>query len=51
LANSINRVKILITLDGNQIGLIAGGILILLGAMASAGVARPGSWAEQAEPA
>jgi hypothetical protein len=36
-----------ITLDGNQIGLIAGGILILLGAAASAGVARPGVWTEE----
>ena len=47
LAHTIHRpVKILITLDGNQIGLIAGGILILLGAVASSGVARAGSWAE-----
>jgi dTMP kinase len=43
LANTIHKpVKILITLDGNQIGLIAGGILILLGAVASSGVARAG---------
>jgi hypothetical protein len=40
-------VKLLITLDGNQIGLMAGGILILLGAAASADVARPGVWAEE----
>jgi hypothetical protein len=46
LAHQIHKVKILVTLDGNQIGLIAGGILILLGAMASAGVARPGAWTE-----
>jgi len=46
LAHRIHKVKILITLDGNQIGLIAGGILILLGAVASAGVARPGVWTE-----
>jgi dTMP kinase len=47
LAHTIHKpVKILITLDGNQIGLIAGGILILLGAVASSGVARAGSWAE-----
>jgi dTMP kinase len=47
LAYSIKRVRLLITLDGNQIGLIAGGILILLGAAASAGVARPGVWTEE----
>jgi dTMP kinase len=47
LAYSIKRVRFLITLDGNQIGLIAGGLLILLGAIASAGVARPGVWTEE----
>ena len=46
LAHSIHRVKLIITLDGNQIGLIAGGALILLGAVASSGVARPGVWTE-----
>jgi len=46
LAHRIHRVKILISLDGNQIGLIAGGLLILLGAVASAGVARAGVWTE-----
>jgi dTMP kinase len=47
LAYSIKRVRFLITLDGNQIGLIVGGLLILLGAVASAGVARPGVWTEE----
>jgi predicted MFS family arabinose efflux permease len=46
LAQSIDEVKLVITLDGNQIGLIAGGILILLGAAASGGLARPGVWTE-----
>ena len=36
---------IVITLDGNQVGMIAGGILILLGAVAANGVARRGLWA------
>jgi dTMP kinase len=48
LAQSIDEVKLLITLDGNQVGLIAGGILILLGAAASAGIARPGAWSQPA---
>jgi dTMP kinase len=47
LAYSIKRVRLLITLDGNQIGLIAGGILILLGAVAASGVARAGIWTEE----
>lgn len=47
LAHTIHKpVKLLITVDGNQIGLIAGGILILLGAVASSGVARADVWAE-----
>jgi dTMP kinase len=46
LAHSVHRVRLVITLDGNQIGLIAGGLLILLGAVAASGVARPGVWTE-----
>jgi dTMP kinase len=46
LAHSIHKVKLLITLDGNQIGLIAGGALILLGAVASSGVTRAGAWTD-----
>lgn len=41
LANAIDEVRLGITLDGNQVGLLVGGGMILLGAMASAGVARP----------
>jgi MFS family permease len=40
LASSIGDVHFGISLDGNQIGLLAGGALILLGAAASAGVLR-----------
>jgi hypothetical protein len=29
-----------VTLDGNQVGMIVGGVLIILGAAASAGVLR-----------
>jgi dTMP kinase len=48
LAHTIDRpVKLLITLDGNQIGMIAGGALILLGALASSGVARSDAWVER----
>jgi dTMP kinase len=44
LAHSIHRLNLWVTLDGNQVGLIAGGILILLGAVASSSVAREGIW-------
>ena len=40
IAYSIGSVHFLITLDGNQVGLLAGGALILLGAAASAGALR-----------
>jgi dTMP kinase len=40
LAQNVNELKIGITLDGNQVGLLAGGVLILLGAGASSGILR-----------
>jgi hypothetical protein len=40
LAHAITRVHLGITLDGNQVGLIAGGLLILLGAAASSSFGR-----------
>jgi dTMP kinase len=40
LAHSIKEVHVGISLDGNQVGLIAGGTLILLGAAASSGFGR-----------
>ena len=40
LAYSVGEVNLVISLDGNQIGLLGGGVLILLGAAASAGVLR-----------
>jgi MFS family permease len=45
LAAKIHRLDLVITLDGNQVGMIVGGILILLGAVAANGVARRGLWA------
>jgi MFS family permease len=48
LAHSIHRLDLWVSLDGNQVGLIAGGILILLGAIASSRVAREGIWARTA---
>jgi dTMP kinase len=44
LAHSIHQVHLIVTLDGNQVGLIAGGILILLGALASSGVTKADLW-------
>jgi len=38
LAHYVRHVKVIISLDGNQVGLIAGGILITLGAMAASGL-------------
>jgi dTMP kinase len=49
LAHAIGRVHLGVTLDGNQVGLLAGGALILLGAVASSGVLRdrpPGGGAD-----
>jgi dTMP kinase len=40
LAQSVKDLKVGITLDGNQVGLLAGGVLILLGAGASSGILR-----------
>jgi MFS family permease len=42
LAHAVHRVHVVVTLDGNQVGLIVGGALILLGAAASSGVAGTG---------
>jgi dTMP kinase len=39
VAHAVHRVHVLVTLDGNQVGLAVGGGLILLGAAASSGVA------------
>ncbi len=47
VAYSIGSVDFIITLDGNQVGLLAAGALILLGAFASAGVLRHAKAAEQ----
>jgi dTMP kinase len=43
LAHAIKRVEVIITLDGNQVGMIVGGLLILLGAAASSGFGRSSS--------
>jgi hypothetical protein len=42
LAYAVHRVHIVVTLDGNQVGLIVGGALILLGALASSGLVSSG---------
>jgi dTMP kinase len=47
LAHSIKEINVGITLDGNQVGLIAGGVLILLGAVASSGFGRSAGWASR----
>jgi dTMP kinase len=44
LAHSIRRIHVVVTLDGNQVGLLGGGVLILLGAVAASGVTRKGAW-------
>ncbi|HZD74978.1 MAG TPA: MFS transporter [Actinomycetota bacterium] len=38
LAHAVHRLSVPFTVDGNQVGLLAGAVLILLGALASAGV-------------
>ena len=43
LAHYVRHVKLIISLDGNQVGLIAGGILIILGAMAASGLRLAGA--------
>jgi dTMP kinase len=40
LAHSVDRLTAIVTLDGNQVGLVAGGVLILLGSAAASGVIR-----------
>jgi dTMP kinase len=40
LAHSIHRLDVGITLDGNQVGLLVGGALILVGALAATGILR-----------
>ena len=40
LATSVDRITAIVSLDGNQIGLLAGGLLILLGSAAASGVLR-----------
>jgi hypothetical protein len=40
LAHSIRRLDVGITLDGNQVGLLVGGALILVGALAATGILR-----------
>jgi hypothetical protein len=45
LAHSIRRIHVVVTLDGNQVGLLGGGMLILLGAVAASGVTREDAWA------
>jgi MFS family permease len=47
LAHGLGKVHLgFIKLDGNQVGMIAGGTLILLGAVAASGVRRSEAWAK-----
>ncbi len=46
LAATVGTVHVIVSLDGNQVGLLAGGALILLGALAASGVTRHGVWEE-----
>jgi dTMP kinase len=43
LAHYVRHVKLIISLDGNQVGLIAGGTLIILGAVAASGLRLAGA--------
>jgi dTMP kinase len=45
LAHAVRHVRFIISLDGNQVGLIAGGLLILVGAMAASGLRMVGGGA------
>ena len=47
LAATVGNVHVIVSLDGNQVGLLAGGVLILLGALAASGVTRQGVWARE----
>ena len=47
LAHSVRHLKLIISLDGNQVGLIVGGSLIVFGAFAATGVIRSSAWTEQ----
>jgi dTMP kinase len=46
LAHSVRHIDVGVSLDGNQVGLIGGGALILLGAAAASGAARADAWRE-----
>ena len=49
IANSVDTLNLgLITLDGNQVGLIVGGSLIVFGAFAATGAMRRSAWADTA---
>jgi dTMP kinase len=50
LAHAASKVRLIGSLDGNQVGLVVGGGLILLGAIAASGVTRPGTWAGATSP-
>jgi dTMP kinase len=47
LAYAVGRVHFIVSLDGNQVGLLVGGGLILLGALAASGVTRQGAWTRE----
>lgn len=47
IAHAVGTIHWIVSLDGNQVGLLAGGGLILLGALAASGVTRHGLWAAE----
>ena len=51
LARYAGPLHLIVSLDGNQLGLLAGGALILLGALAASGAARQGLWAREEQKA
>jgi hypothetical protein len=49
IANSVDTLNLgVITLDGNQVGLIVGGSLIVFGAFAATGSMRASAWTDRA---
>jgi dTMP kinase len=50
LARAASRGRPFGSLDGNQVGMLAGGAVIILGALAAAGVIRPSAWAVPTYP-
>jgi MFS family permease len=50
LARAVSRSRPFGSLDGNQVGMLAGGAVIILGALAAAGAIRSSAWAVPTSP-